>query len=144
MTWHCGIVPRAHLEALWPVVAPLLQPAIDRTDGRISADTVRQSLESTHTLWIISDGDHIAAAMTTRVAEYPLKKMLVVECIGGSQLKQWQPVAIKALTGYAKDNALNGIEMYGRPGWAKSLSAYGWRQTMVLCEVNIVQEPMDV
>ncbi len=145
MSWTCGIVPRDHVPALWPVVENHLERAIERAGGRISGQTVMKSiLDGTHLLWIISDGDKISAAMVTRIAEYPLKKMLVVESLGGSELKHWLPVAFNALKGYAKDMSLSGIEMYGRSGWTRALAPYGWRQSMVLCEVSIEQEPTDV
>jgi hypothetical protein len=145
LTWNCGIVPRDRVPAIWPHVSAYLDPAIARAGGRISNETVEASiLSGTHLLWLISDGEKISAAMVTRIADYPLKRMLVVECLGGREMSQWLPVAFNAIKGYAKDMSLDGIEMYGREGWTRALAPYGWRQTMVLCEVDIEQEPTDV
>jgi len=144
VTWEAGIVPQEHVRAIWPRVLPLLQPAIDRADGRISADTVLQGLISrTHLLWLISSGDELAAAFTTRVARYPLKQMLVIECLGGSRLKEWAAGTTKTLTSFAKDYGLDGIEMFGREGWSRALKPYGWKHSMVVCEIDFQQEPTD-
>lgn len=144
MSWSAGIVPEEHVRAIWPRVLPLLQPAIDRADGRISADTVLQGLISrTHLLWLVSDEDNIAAALTTRVAKYPLKQMLVVECLGGSRMKEWVAGVSDTLQHFAKDYGLDGIEMFGRAGWARSLKPYGWKHSMVVCEIDFKQEPTD-
>lgn len=144
MTWEAGIVPEEHVRAIWPRVLPLLQPAIDRSGGRISADTVLHGLISrTHLLWLISSGDEIAAAFTTRVARYPLKQMLVIECLGGSRLKEWVEGTTNMLTNFAKDYGLDGVEMFGREGWSRALKPYGWKQSMVVCEIDFQQEPTD-
>ena len=145
MTWSAGIVSKEHVAGLWPVVAPLLKPAVDRSGGRISMDTVFASLEQgTHLLWIVADESTITAAFTTRVAQYPLKRMLVVECLGGSRLREWVSDTNDTLIRFAKDSNLDGIEMYGRNGWSKALAPYGWKTSMVLCEVNFDQETTDV
>lgn len=123
----------------------MLQPAIDRADGRISADTVLQGLTSrTHLLWLVSRGDELAAAFTTRVAQYPLKSMLVIECLGGSRLKEWAARTTETLQNFAKDYGLDGIEMFGRDGWVRALKPYGWKHSMVVCEIDFKQEPTDV
>jgi len=142
--WEAGIVPEEHVHAIWPRVLPMLQPAIDRADGRISADTVLQGLISrTHLLWLISFEDQIAAAFTTRVARYPLKQMLVIECLGGEKLNEWAQSTTEMLRSFAKDYGLDGIEMFGRDGWSRALKPYGWKHSMVVCEIDFKQEPTD-
>lgn len=145
MSWSAGIVAADKVELLWPVVAPLLKPAVDRAGGRISMETVLSSLAAgTHLLWIVANDSTITAAFTTRVAKYPLKSMLVVECLGGSRLKEWVESTNEMLKRFAKDSGLSGVEMYGRSGWSKALAPYGWETSMVLCEMNVEQETSDV
>lgn len=141
MTWSTGIVPRGELEQFWPLALPMLAPAIARSGGRMSDATVHASIQrGTHLLWAVTDGPDIAAVATTRVAQYPLKKMLVVECLGGNRMKEWLENLTSTLRDFARDSGLDGIEMYGRGGWAKALTPYGWRSSMVVCEMNFGED----
>lgn len=145
MTWSAGIVTKKDVPVVWPYVLPYLQSAIDRSGGRISADTVFTSLfHGTHLLWIVNDDTKIVAALTTRVAKYPLKRMLVVECLGGDGMEEWVSMLDDTLKRFAKDSGLDGIELFGREGWTKALAPYGWKRSMVLCEVDLDQEQPDV
>lgn len=140
-----GIVPKEAIHDLWPTVEPLLAPAIDRAGGRMSMETVRETLEgNTHLLWIATDEDEVLAACVTRTALYPLKKMLVVESLGGRQMKRWVNNLNDTLIRYAKETGHDGLELYGRTGWVKALMPYGWKHSMVVCEVKFDLETPDV
>jgi hypothetical protein len=137
MTWTTGIIPRQEVEQFWPLALPMLAPAIARSGGRMSDATVYASVMSgSHLMWATTDGPDIAAVATTRVAQYPLKKMLVVECLGGNRMMEWLENLTSTLRDFAKDSGLDGLEMYGRHGWSKALAAYGWMPSMVVCEMN--------
>lgn len=140
-----GIVPKDAISDLWPTVEPLLAPAIARSGERMSMETVRETLAGdTHLLWIVVDGDEVLAACVTRTAVYPLKKMLVVESLGGRQMKRWVNDLNETLKRYAKDTGHQGLELYGRPGWVKALDPYGWKHAMVVCELKLDLETPDV
>ena len=140
-----GIVPKDAIADIWPTVAPLLSPAIDRAGDRMSMETVREALSgNTHLLWIATEGDEVLAACVTRSALYPLKKMLVVESLGGRQMKRWLKNMNDTLTRYAKETDHDGLELYGRTGWVKALMPYGGKHSMVVCEVKFDLETPDV
>jgi len=145
VTCTTGIVPYEAVADLWPAIVPLLDPAVARSGNRMSMDTVLRSLEAgTHLLWVITEGDELLAAMITRSAQYPLSKMLVVESLGGRQMKRWVQNTHDTLTSFAKATGHDGLELYGRSGWVKALKPYGWKHSMVVCEVNFDQERPDV
>jgi hypothetical protein len=145
VNWSAGIVADHEVDLIWGLALPLLQPGIDRSGGRISAETVLEAVHNkTNLLWLISNESEIAAAFTTRVAKYPLKSMLVVECLGGDRMQEWVEPVNETLLRFAKDCGLSGVEMYGREGWTKALAPYGWKRSMVLCEVGLEQETADV
>lgn len=145
MTVSVGIVPKELLDDVWPVAFPLLAPAIRRSGERMSDETVRQSLEGhSHLLWLASEDDTVYAAFITRSAQYPLKKMLVVESLGGFDMKRWVGVVNETLITFARKTDHDGLELYGREGWARALIPYGWNRSMVVCEINFDQEKPDV
>lgn len=140
-----GIIPPDQVSDIWPVVEPLLAPAVDRGGGRMSMNTVRQSLTNgTHLLWVAHEGNDILAAFITRVAQYPLRRMLVVESLGGRDLGEWVEKVNQTLLRFASDNGCSGIELYGRPGWVKALKPYGWKHSMVVCEIELDHEAAHV
>lgn len=124
---------------IWRLVAPLLSPAIDVTGGRTDMGEVFRRLRAgQHILWVARDDDGpVVAAFTTRVAQYPLKRMLVVDACGGSEMGEWLAVVVDTFRRFARDSGLDGVEMYGRAGWARALRRYGWRSPLVLCEIDV-------
>jgi hypothetical protein len=138
LTWTVSLTPASELSRLWPVVAPLLAPAVQRSGGRLDMSSVFQWLtEQRYLLWVAYGPDRvISAAFVTRGAVYPKRKMLVVELAGGSEMQSWVSEGTRVFRAYARDAGLDGVEMFGREGWTRALKAYGWKQAGVLCEVS--------
>lgn len=136
--WHMKSIRAEDVPAIWPIVLPQLAPAIAVTNGRTSMGEIfRQLAAERCILWVVFEDDQpVAASFITRVAQYPLKRMLVVEACGGSEMAEWLPTVIDVLRRFAADSGLAGVEMFGRPGWARALRPYGWATTLVLCEID--------
>lgn len=116
----------------------MLEPAIARSEGRLTARSVRQWVEDgRYVLWIAHDGETIAAAFVTRVARYPRKNMLTIDLCGGTQMGSWLDEADRVFRAFSRESGLDGIELYGRSGWARALERLGWRQSAVLVETDI-------
>lgn len=142
MTWTVALVPTEAVEDLWPTVAPLLAPAMEYAGGRIDLDSVHEwLLDRRYLLWIAYPEDKvIRAAFATREARYPRRSMLVVEIAGGTAMRRWVSEATKVFRSFARDVGLDGVEMFGRHGWAGALKPYGWTETTVLCEVSAAEK----
>ena len=82
----------------------------------------------------------ITAAFVTREARYPRRSMLTVDLCGGSDLTGWAAEATRVFRAYARDAGLDGVEMFGRPGWSRALKPYGWNGDVVLLEINAAAE----
>lgn len=136
--WHVTSIRTEDVAAMWPTVVPLLAPAIAVTNGRTSmGELFRQLMADRCILWVAyEDEQPVAAAFVTRVAQYPLKRMLVVEACGGNGMAAWLPAVVDTFRRFAADSNLGGVEMFGRPGWARALRPYGWATTLVLCEID--------
>lgn len=138
MTWTVGAVSREGALVLWPVVAPLLAPAIELASSRMSMRTVRDWLEDgRYVLWVAHADDRvIKAAFLTREAQYPLRRMLTIDGCGGSDMQGWLQAASDAFRSHSRAAGLDGVEMYGRTGWARALRQLGWRATTVMAELD--------
>ncbi len=138
MTWTVTLVPTEAVDDLWPTVAPLLAPAMEYAGGRIDMDSVHEwLLDRRYLLWVAYPEDRIIrAAFATREARYPRRSMLVIDLAGGSHMRRWAADATVVFQSFARDAGLDGVELCGRTGWARALRAYGWRDALVVLEIN--------
>jgi len=138
VTWTVAAIPREGVRTLWPVVAPLLAPAVEVAGGRMSMKTVLDWLDDgRYVLWVAHADDRLVkAAFVTREAQYPLKRMLTIEICGGTQLADWLETASAVFRAHSREFGLDGCEMFGRPGWARALRKVGWRSGVVMAELD--------
>lgn len=134
MTWHVQSILHEDVARLWPVVAPLLAPAVARSEGRYDMRAVLDDLRTGRSLlWVVYDDEAVVhAAFTARAAHYPRATWLVVDFLGGADLAQWVETCDSVLAAFARDGGYDGVELVGRHGWARALAAFGWRENAVM------------
>lgn len=126
------LIPPERVADLWEKVAPLLKPAIDRTGGRLSLETVFTGLtNNTFHLWIVGDA---AAVTETRVYPTGLKALAVL-LLGGSNPGDWE-TAWMEIEQKAKQAGFVKAEMTGRKGWMRVLKS--WRSTTIDMEKDLI------
>lgn len=126
------------VQVIWPVVAPMLAPAVRLSRGRITTKSVLEWLvDGRYLLWIAHLDDRTpVAAFVTREARYPGKSMLTIDLCGGNNLEGWLDEADRVFRAHSRQSGLSGVELYGRPGWARALRRLGWQQSAVLVETD--------
>lgn len=113
----------------WPSIVKLLQPAIDRSEGRCTARQVLDlAMAGSSQIWLIVNREtrEFRAAAVTELRPYAGNPMINVSLIGGLDMALWLNIFITELKAYAKHNGAKGIEFLGRPGWLKALKPYGF------------------
>jgi len=139
VTWQLRQILKEDVRTVWPIVAPMLARGVYYSAGRTDMQAVYEALQtSMQLLWVAYDDadNDIAAAFTTRVAAYHRRKSLVIDCAGGSKMRQWLAIASKTFRAYARDAGYDPVEIYGRPGWARVLKSCGWQQKLVVLEIS--------
>lgn len=108
-------------ESMWPIVGPMLAPAVALSNGCYEVEDVLADLRTGHQqLWVDwVDGQTINAAMTTMFDQYPRKKTLKVVFVGGRKMKKWLPEFIGLVEAYARKNGADMLEGFFRAGWVK-------------------------
>lgn len=113
-------------------VGSLIKPAIDRTKGRYSLESVGESIkESKMQLWIHVTDKKINMACLTEIAVYPHKKYLRILFVGAckdSKRRQWEE-SIKFLESWAAEHNLNGVETFSRKGGIKTYGKFNYKLT---------------
>src|SRR3990167_7886302 len=104
--------------------APLLIPAIDRSDGRTDIHHVVASLlVGQKQLWISRRDGKMDAAMVGFFANYPLVRVYDLEFIGGVGRKKWLHFEPQ-ISAWANANGATKLNGHFREGWFRVLT--GW------------------
>ncbi len=108
----------------WPLVLPLLEPAIT-LGRRAKAPDVRQwLLRGEYQLWISGSVQEIKAAAVTAVTVYPGSKWLTIVLAGGSDMPHWLEEGLDSLERFALGAGCDGVEIVGREEWSRVLNGY--------------------
>ena len=125
-------IPIDLLDTIWGDALTKLKPAVDQSNGRVSIDDVYHDiLSGSSVLWMVRLKDQPVAYYTTRVTSYPGSKAMVLEWIGGSDIREWMTETIVAMRKHAAHNECSHIEFTGREGWTRLLRDTGWKPEYV-------------
>lgn len=138
MTWTVTSVPSSELRAVWLTALALLKPAIALSGGRIDSRSVYEWLaDGRYLLWFAYAEDKVPrAAFLTRTSVYPRKRVLTIDCAGGSEMDGWLEEADRIFRAFSRESGLDGVELFGRNGWARALKRYGWHVASTQVETD--------
>jgi len=114
-----SLVDPNYVSAVWDRVEPILGKSLHTAHGRFTMESIlREIVNFQQHLWIVfNDDKEIVAALTTRFMDYPDKRMLAGQFLGGRDIMQWRDPMLETLERWAKDNHCAGVEMTGRKGF---------------------------
>lgn len=133
---HVALVPPIHIPIIWEQVEGMLLPAVERSNGRWTMDSLFQNLTSTQKhLWVVFGEDQtIDCVAVTAVVQYPAKSMLSIEFLGGNDIEKWVFKLLGVLNNFAKDAGCEGLEATGRYGFWKWLEKDGFERAYTVFE----------
>jgi hypothetical protein len=85
-------------------------------------------------------GGGVIAALTTRVMQYPSRKALAIDWVGGSKIKEWMGDCHSMLVDFAKKSECSHLEGYGVRAWGRLLSDRGWKQAYITYRMELQDE----
>ena len=131
-------VPKEAVSAVWADVARVMNKSVDTSNGKYHIDDLFHGIQSDlYVLWVIMEEEKVIAAITTRIIEYPGKRAMAMDWIGGSKMGKWLPIAQETLEKFAKDNNCTHLEGYGRKAWGRWLGKYGWNPEYIAYRMEI-------
>ena len=131
-------VPKEGLDIVWEDVINVLTKSIETSKGKFRIEDIYRDVESGYLgLWLIMDGRKTIAAITTRIIEYPNRKAMAMDWIGGSRMREWLPIAMKTLSKFSKENGCSHLEGYGRKAWSRWLQPYGWEPEYIAYRMEL-------
>ena len=131
-------VPVQYLDSVWPEVEDMISKAVDTTNGKFTTASVYDDIKRKfYILWIIMKDDVILGVLTTRILEYPTKRALAIDWVGGGSMARVLSLTQTTLKKYAKDNNCSHFEGYGREAWGRWLKKYGWEPEYVAYKMEL-------
>lgn len=114
------------LQTMWPMIAPLLQRAVDYSDGMTTlGETLRDLLSKQKQLWVIVDDDKkINAALVSCLQKFESGLIAArITLIGGENLKAWFSLKDE-FEKWAKVEGCTEVLFHVRKGWIRELPDY--------------------
>lgn len=136
---NIALVPLENVADVWDRVEPLLAKAMKIANDRYrTIDLLDQILRGEQFLWIAFDEEkEIKAAITTRLIDYPGKRVLSLQFCGGDDMEQWLSEFHDTLEKFARAEHCEAMELVGRKGWVRALEDKGWSSSLVLVEKEL-------
>ena len=111
----------------WPAIEGWVASALEHGGVTLYPVDVYNGLTSRNMkLWLALDGSILKACCVTRIANYPRLKSLDILICSGSDSESWLGF-YPAIEQYAKANDCDAVEFYGRRGWEKKMSGWGFK-----------------
>ena len=131
-------VPKQVIDIVWDDVVKVLKPAVDTAKGKLGIKDIKDYLyNGAYELWVVMDGTKIVAAITTRIIDYPERRALAMDFIGGTRMKEWLPEAQGIITRFARDNGCRHLEGYGRKAGIRWGRQHGWKQDYIAYKMEL-------
>jgi len=142
VTHTITMVPANYLNNLWPDVRTQLAKATKRSNGRWSLEFLYAAiLNGSQQLWVAFDSENnIDGVGTTEILQYPEKKMLAVQFLGGDNFNSWVWEMLDRFKDFGRDNSCQGIEATARMGFWKWSQQDEFSRSYVVYERSLEDE----
>lgn len=112
------------------MVEPLIAKAVEIVSDRLTSFDVFQSLiRGDYTLWLAIENDVVVMAFVAEIIQHPLTRTVRIPFLGSIDhtISLWLEEGLKALEDYGRMNDCSAVELYGRQGWNKMISPFGYK-----------------
>ena len=131
-------VPIEGVDIVWEDAKKVLHKSVETSAGKFEVEDLRQELKAGQlVLWLVMDGSEVLAALTSRVIEYPGRRAMALDWVGGKHMRKWLPLVLNTLQRYATDCGCKHIEGYGRKAWGRILQKYGWQPEYIAYRMEL-------
>lgn len=131
-------VPKEAVKYIWKDVEKVLKKSVATAETKIQLiDVLKGILDDTYVLWVVFEEDEVVAAFTTRIIEYPQRRSMALDWVGGSRMKEWLDIGMEKVIEFASLNNCEHLEGYGRKAWGRALSKYGFYPEYIAFRMEI-------
>lgn len=123
----------------WPAIHRLLAPAMVRSDYT-SHELIDHLLAKTAQLWVLRKGGDPIAAAVSEMERTPRGLIVHGILLAGHDMASWIDELIACITHHALQAGAIGVQIKGRRGWERQLTARGWKRKAVVMELAFEPE----
>ena len=142
ITHTITMVPPIYASTMWTEGREQLARAVARSNGRWNLEFLYAAiLNGNQQLWLAFDEDQVIDGVgTTEIYQYPEKKMLAIQFLGGDKFNDWVWDMLDKFKSFGKDTGCSGIEATARMGFWKWLEQDEFERSYVVYERSLVNE----
>ncbi len=118
MDIRIAVARPGEIEALWPLVFPHLEAAIDEDFWTDESALKKMLIDDKALMFLATVDGEIKGAAVAQIEELRTSVVNIIT-IGGKDFKDWKGAMNGALTTYAKEMGCSRIVALGRKGWEK-------------------------
>lgn len=111
----------------WAPISALLAPAVEQGGEETVTTLIDELLANTAQLWVLRKGGDPIAVAVTELVNSPAGPVVHGRYLAGHGMADWIDDLVETIASHARSIGARGIEIKGRPGWARMLGARGWR-----------------
>jgi hypothetical protein len=133
----CFRIP-SDFERHWKHMLPFLLPAIERSNGRWTAEDVFHELQEARLQgWALMEDGLLYGVGLTSIHKYPHARVLRCEWLGGVEAQRWLVLLDKTVSEWAIREGCTHMEMIGRKGWERMGAVLGFKPSYVFFEKKL-------
>jgi hypothetical protein len=126
------------IDAIWPAIEELLGPSVDTAKGKFEISDIRDDiLSGALVLWMVWQDNKPVAFYTTRIVEYPQRRAMAMDWVGGKNIRSWMHQALDEMETHARHNGCQHLEGFGRLAWGRLLKRRGWEPEYVAYRMEL-------
>ena len=134
-----SLVLPADVAKVWSKIRRFVSNVETVSAGRTTVTSIFTDLtEGRLMLWVVFDpsaGDKgFKAFACTSIKNYPNKRMLNVDFVGGDNVSEWLGPLNETLSSFGAAQECVGLEALGRRGWKKLAKQHGWNPRYTMFE----------
>lgn len=116
------------LQTMWPMIEPLLQKAVDHSDGKTTLkETAADLMAKRKQLWVVvNEEKRIVSAAVSMLQKFESGLTLAtIVLLGGESGNLNDILELRSdFESWAKTEGCNRVDMFSRKGWPKKLPDY--------------------
>ena len=126
------------IPTIFPMVKEQLERAIAISGGRYSTgQTLHELLIGKTSLWVVWDGEEPISSWVLRVIEYPGRRTMYGDLLGGNRLDEWAGLMDEVVIDWAQKFRCTHIEIGGRDGWIRYAKPHGYEKAYWVIEKTV-------
>lgn len=131
-------IPTSEVPAAWPALGGFVNKAAQRYSRDYDMKHMQEAIfDGKAALFGVFKGGEPMAAVVTSEIVYPKRKVMLIELVGGANMREWADVFVQQMVGIAKRAGYAAIEARARKGWSRALKSYNVKQVYIAYELEI-------